>query len=205
MKTIIKNRRKRNALTLFLTLLVLAGCSSKPEKLEYYSLSYPAKVLTKDSNIRQVAEKELIVLEGVRLADFLRHQGLVMQTRDNKMHLSTTHRWAESLDEALNRVLIGHLENKLSDFRIESQNGRWKKKPTYRLSIELSHFHATENNQVITAGWFWLFDDDNDLLTKQRFYYELPLSQNGYLHAVENLNHSLEKLSDKVVTSIKEP
>ena len=186
---------------LLLVLLCLSACSSAPAKIEYYSLSYDLHnkvVISTEAGQSQ----QLIVLEPITLADFLRQRGLVVQTSEHKMHMSSQHRWAESLDLALSRTIMGHLENRLPQFRFENQNGRWSEQPEYRLNLSFSHFHTNANSEVVVAGNFWILTRNNQLIRKERFYLARTLEQDGFLHAVESLNQALAELASKIAVKI---
>lgn len=182
-------------------IFVISACTSAPVNIEYYSLN--PNVAASSSTSENIAEQPLIVIEAVQLAEFLRQQGIVVQTGSNQLHMSSQHRWAERLDEAISRNLIAQLEGQLNQYRFETHNTRWSKQPTYRINFSFSHFHSTENNQAVIAGNFWILDRENKLLNKQRFYLSRDLTQNGYSHSVEQLNLTLSELVGLVVKSVQ--
>lgn len=183
------------------SILILSACTSAPVNIEYYSLN--PKTEAPSSTNKNTAELPLIVIEAVQLAEFLRQQGIVVETGSNQLHMSSQHRWAERLDEAISRNLIAQLEERLDQYRFESHNTRWSKQPTYRINFSFSHFHSTENNQAVVAGNFWILDQENKLLNKQRFYLSRDLTQNGYSHSVEQLNLTLRELVNFVANNLQ--
>jgi len=189
-------------LAFYLFITFLTACTSAPAKIEYYSLSFDLEAASSKSTTLEDDEKKLVLVEQIVLADFLRQQGLVVQTSKNKIHISSQHRWAESLDEAISRTIIGHLENNLPQYRFENHQSRWDKRPEFRLNLAFSHFHTNALNQVVVAGNYWILNGDNQLLTKQRFNFTKSLTKDGYLNSVEELNSAIKSLAEKIESEI---
>jgi len=188
-----------------LVALMLSSCASETVNTKYYklgSVDMNTDAETKNGvNNREVksnvAKRPLLLIEPILLADFLRQPGLVIQKADHQLQISNVHRWAESLESAALRVLRIQLEKRLPNYRIENQNGRWKTPPKRRLSIELTQFQIdNNNNQVVSTGTFWLFDEQRNLLIKKGFDIQQPLLKNGYAHAISKLEFSLLKLAE---------
>jgi len=184
---------------LLLILILLNACSSAPAKIEYYALHFD-QLNPPQKSADQT--HELVIVEPVILAGFLRQQGLVVQTSDNQLHMSSQHRWAEQLDQALSRTIVGHLENNLPNYRFENQNGRWSEQPQYRINLSFSHFHTNANNEAVVAGDFWILTNDNTLVRKERFYLAQPLARDGYSHAVDVLNRLLAKFVEEMAAKV---
>ncbi len=184
----------------FLTLL--SACSNKPQKINYYSLSFP---ISHSVVAEQGTRQPLIVVEPVLLAKYLSHENLLLQTDENMFNVALGSHWSENLDVSISRVLINAMQSRLVQYRIEKQNYHWGQKPKYVVRVELTHFHPTYLNETVTAGQFWVFDSNNNLYLKKAFNFVLPLSKDGYLHAVKKLNTSLFDLSEDIVEVIKLP
>jgi len=187
--------------------LLLYGCASETNTINYYKLGAVNKAFNPDNTGNgksNRSNRSLIVIEPILLPDFLRQQGLVIQKTDHQLQISNNHRWAESLESAISRVVQSHLENQLPEYRFENQTGRWKLKPQFRLSIELAEFQVNNReSKVITSGRFWIFNQNEELVSKERFLIEESLSSNGYEHAISNLEITLNKLVDKLGSAIK--
>ncbi len=192
----IKN--KLNYIFCLLLWGALTSCSSTPPQIKYYALD-PLNFNKADLSNKLIEKKQkYLMLESVELAEYLHHQGLVLQTNENQYYLSTNHLWAENLATAISRNMLSHLETKLPQLRVESQSIGDLTIPDYRLKIEFSHFHPNHLNQVVTAGHFWILNKDSQLISKETFLIQESLDKNGYLHAVEKLSQSTEKLADKI-------
>ncbi len=187
-------------------MIFLSSCASETTSVRYYKLGSGTissmKTETVESKpVLNLADIPLIVIEPIRLADFLRQQGLVIQKSNHQLQISNIHRWAEDLTSASVRLIRSELENNRADYRFETQSGRWKTKPAFRLNIELEQFQINHNRQTVTSGQFWIFDENKILIVKRKFLIKEKLTKNGYEHAISNLELSLVKLSKIIVNS----
>ena len=91
--------------------LALLGCSSPAKKTYFYTLD---KQTTQSELIKSEATTQLVVLDEIALADYLRQQGIIVKESRSRLQVSANHRWAESLDGALARHLRGELADGLS-------------------------------------------------------------------------------------------
>ena len=200
----------RKIMLSFFVLAFMNGCVTESSTIQYYKLGSSVMILEPlDSNQPypsiEIGNRPLILIEPIMLADFLRRQGLVIQKAKHQLQISNVHRWAESLEGASSSVILRQLEHSLPNYRFENQTGRWKARPKFRLSIQLSQFQVNnKKNQVVTSGKYWLFDEKRNLLAKQQFLIEEALSKNGYEHAISKLELSLVKLSKLISDSIRE-
>lgn len=182
-------------------IVTLSACTSAPININYYALN--TEISDSEEHSQNIVEKPLIVIEAIELAEFLRQQGIVVETDSNQLHMSSQHRWAERLDEALSRNLIVQLETKLPNYRFENAKVHWNKQPKYRANLSFSHFHSSINRQAVIAGRFWILNQENQLLTKQSFYLTRDLKKNGYSHAVNQLNLTLKELAQLLTESLQ--
>ncbi len=181
-------------------LLVLAGCSSSPAKINYYVLGSA----THASNAVETG-KPAVVLEHLELAAFLRQPGLVMQTSQNEMRISKSHLWAEALDDALPKALQKALQHRTSDYSFYLKAHDWVKNTDYRLRLRVDGLHPNESGEVICYGRFQVIPTKNEgeSLVKD-FHFKLDLDQNGYPHAVGQLGRLVEMIAGDIVNAMKE-
>lgn len=87
-----------------LSACLLSACSSAPRSLTYYLLH------TTGDTPYAAQETTSVVLDKITLPEYLKHRGLVYQTSDTNLHISTSHLWAEtgrrrtnqSIDQCIN-------------------------------------------------------------------------------------------------------
>lgn len=183
--------------------LILASCTNETATIRYYKLSGKLSLQDQSPAPKNKADQPLVLIEPIILAEFLRRKGLVIQKNEYQIQISNIHRWAEELDRATARLIRQELEKSLVDFRVEDQSGRWKVKPSYRVSIELNQFQVNHKSQTVTSGQFWIFGKNREILAKKHFSFELDLKVDGYEHAISQLEFSLEQLSQLITSEMR--
>lgn len=186
---------------IFLTVCFFVfGCTTPSKTTSFYTLNEPEKP---ENVTYQVSNQKMLLIERISLADYLRQSGIVVKNTNNKVSLSSNHRWAEGLESSLSRVIRSQLEHKLSHFRVENLDMQWQEKIDLRMKIEVGNFELdnTENKAVL-GGRFWLLGEHGKLLRSRQFLIRKPLDTNGFEHAVSKLEAALEDLAEQMVEEI---
>jgi len=197
-----KESQMNRFIVLLMSVFLIASCTNETATIRYYKLASNSSAPEAVDNNAAKNQQQLVILEPIILAEFLRRKGLVIQKNEYQIQISNIHRWAEELDRATARLIREELEKMLVGFRVEDQNSRWKLKPSFRISVELSQFQVNHKNQTITSGQFWVFGKDRTLKVKKHFNFEIDLAQDGYEHAISQLELSLEKLSQLIADEL---
>ena len=101
----------KNTMTLAVLGLALTACASTPATIEYYRID-PAN----SGNAAAISDTaKTVVLDAVELPGFLSQAGLVMQSGDHGISISTTHLWAQRLDKALPRLFAQQIGDRHHD------------------------------------------------------------------------------------------
>ena len=93
--------------------ILLSGCAGSPVVEDHDYLLRPQK-MTVSSGSRSVVH-----LKPVTVAPYLAQKGLVLQTGSSEINVAKHHRWAEPLDEAVERYLQVSVANQ-ADVAVES-------------------------------------------------------------------------------------
>ncbi len=174
--------------------IFVAGCSSPANKTQFYTLSKQAK---QTQLIESQQASNLIVIENIHLADYLRQSGIVVKESGSRLQISTHHRWAESLDGALTRSLRSEVESKLDNYRIELVNSQWQALAKFTIKLEIAQFEVDNSNgNAVHSGRYWILNDKGALLGQRRFNLTLTLNNNGFEHAVKQLQNSVVQLAE---------
>lgn len=193
--------------TICLCLMLLNGCTSEPLNVRYYLLHTPE---IKVSNTNEKT-KPIIVLQLLDVADYLRQSSLVMQVNQHELHYSRQDVWAEKLQSSFYKALLQDL-NSTDQQNYVASSSPMAKHATAAITIKLEHFHATDASTVVSSGQYWLSKNDpqtgktnknSHLVTSTHsFFFESPLKQDGYAHAVEQLRTSVFSLSQQIEKDI---
>ncbi len=172
--------------------LALLGCSSPAKKTYFYTLD---KQTTQSELIKSEATTQLVVLDEIALADYLRQQGIIVKESRSRLQVSANHRWAESLDGALARHLRGELESKLQNVRFELK-ALQSTEPHLRIKLEVSQFEIDNTaRSALSTGRYWIFNHQGELTGHRRFSLSQSLQRDGFEHAVQQLQVNLIELS----------
>lgn len=179
-------------------LLTLTACSTAVEPpLSYYRLDESATAISAPVDART------LVIDRVGVADFLRQTGMVLQLGSNELQISRQHRWAEGLEEALPRALQHQLQSKTQDYRVLLSGTDFIANTDTSLRIQIDSFHLLDNGEALLSGQYQLIDDDARAeLKADSFRLVADLQQDGYPHAVQQLQGLLGQLASRIAEQL---
>ena len=182
-----------------IVLFGLMACGSNPVEDHYYSL-----VLAADDEMTSVRAEEAnahLIVGPVQLPEYLNRCGLAIQIESNQIQTANHHFWAESLEEAISKVLVRDIANLAKGLTVDRDAGRWTDSGDCRLRIEFDKFHATDRSRVVSSGRYWVSSSGSDF--KQEFEVTETLSADGHAHAVAALRGSLRTLATQITDTIE--
>ncbi|WP_181898442.1 PqiC family protein [Alteromonas aestuariivivens] len=183
-------------LLLSVVLFALCGCASKAPSFQYYVLHQPESLAATPATPNQS-----VILNSLQLPDYLKQRGLVMQTSATQLHFSTLHLWAEPLDNGMTQALRNSLmEN--SGVLIAPLDMAELSSAT-RITVLVEDFVATHNGEVVLKGQYWLTYPSK---SPQVFLFDfrLPLTQDGFSHAVEQMRKLVDTLGQDIARHLSE-
>ena len=126
--------------------VLLAGCAGSPVVEDHDYLLRPQQMMVSSGS------RSVVHLKPVTVAPYLSQKGLVLQTGGSEINVAKHHRWAEPLDEAVERYLQVSVANQ-ADVAVESapliteEDGR-------TVAVRINQLHGTETGQVrLVADW----------------------------------------------------
>ena len=195
--------RVMKSLLYIFIVLILFACASSSKQVKYYSLTLNSDYQSlPTANHQDNTEHTHVIVEPVRLANFLRQEGLVLQIGEHEIVTANYHRWAEPLDEAITKLLAHELNNKSDHYQFARKMGAWNQNAALHLRFEFDKFHATDNAKIVASGRYWLYEKNKTLKMEHAFSVSSHLTRDGYLHAVEKLEQSIGQLSDQTIVSL---
>jgi len=190
--------------TIGLCIALLTSCASAPLSVRYYLLHTPENKVHNSSD----ESKPIAVLQSLQVADYLRQASLVMQVAEHELYYSRQDVWAEQLESSFYKALIQDLN--ASDQRsYVAPSSPQAPDGTTTISIVLDHFHTTDKSTVVSSGHYWLSQNDPHAAKNRKlatsshsFYFESPLQQDGYAHAVDRLRTLVNNLAQQIEKDI---
>ena len=186
-----------NALVIFLASSLVA-CSSSGSATAFYGL-FP---LNAQSAI-EGNSPESIGVSLVRLPGYLENSSVVSRSTEQRLFISGRHAWAESLDRAATRAIVGNLNQLLPNSEVLGYPWDVRTKPRYALRIDLVQFDGVRGGSVAIQGRWSLYDLQDKLEAKSGFINEsVSLTSRDYQSYVAALNKLLGEFSTSVAADL---
>jgi uncharacterized lipoprotein YmbA len=197
-------------LSLILSTLVMAGCSSSPTTTHYYLLNKPpalsqntTKLESKSESKNSQSTKAIITVQ-VKLADYLNQPFVVMQQGTHKIHYSSFHLWAEPLLLSVQKALLSDLN--LNNIEIKFINEALNKSNVHstNLTVEVDYFHIGKDSRVILSGQYY-WQKNNELLVNipKQFLFHQQLKSDGYDGAISQQRNLITQLAESITIELK--
>jgi len=177
-------------LTISISLLLLSACSSQPVSIQYYLLHTP------DDGALTQAPPQPVRLANLTVSDYLLQRGMAMQTKENTLHISAQHIWAEPFETGFKKKLTHALspDYLISHSRVTASNA-------LELDIEVLHLVATFQGDVVIDVRYSVKSSASSSVNRQ-FRARLPLQTDGYSHAVSVYRQAITLLAEDMKTHI---
>ena len=179
-----------------LIVCVLAGCSSKPTLLNYYTLHDPqthSKTAPLSKSVKQVE------MARVKLPDYLKQRNLAFLLSDTQLHFAPQHVWAEPLYDGVYQSLGKSLMRNHGIYA--TPNMKYDADETsLKVRIQIDDFISSYDGQVVLSGQYWV--DHNGEESVYLFYFTLPLEEDGYPHTVRKMRAALTLLAADVASNL---
>lgn len=191
--------RAGNSIVAFV-FLMLTACASQPKEDHYYSLVLAADDVAAPARTDTAARR--IIVGPIHLARYLDQSGLAMQVGTNQIRTANHHFWAEPLDEAIGKVLVRDISQRVGAVAVDRDAGRWTPGGDCRLRVEFDKFHATDDARVVATGRYWIHDSAREEVAQSEFNIVQTLSANGYTQAVRQLRVAIESLAAEIAEQL---
>jgi uncharacterized lipoprotein YmbA len=190
---------------LFCLIFIVSGCSSAPKsETQYFVLASDTQA--KSSATTNVVENELksiIVLESIKLADYLSQPGIVLQTDAHQIEVAHYHRWGEPLKRSLHRYVLEILSTQLTQQSLLSSDEFSSDLVHQELEITVNQFNGTTDGKALLSGhWLLKQADTKTYIVHESFSYHATLASSGYPELVNQLAELLEQLCREIAQAI---
>lgn len=191
---------------LFCVIFMLSGCSSAPTPETQYFVLTPKTLTTSTATSKtlQNDSKNVVVIESIKLAEFLDQSGIILQTDTHQIKVAHYHRWGEQLKRNLHRYISETLGAQLPQYVFRNDSKFNPSAPYQYLDISIRQFNGTTDGLALLSGHWILKDSDtNTFRINKSFSYQASLSNSGYPELVNHLALLLEQLCNDIGSSMK--
>ena len=187
----------------FITLL-LAGCGSSSQRVEFYTLN-PLTGLQAEANIPATDQKLSIGIGPVEIPQTLDRPQIVTRSGPNKLNIDEFNRWAGRLDENFARVLAQNISSLLGTDQVAVYPWQTDFKPRYRIALKISYFEGQWGKDVLLeAIWSVTGQQSQQTHTQRKSVINEPLSpEPDYEALVAAHSRAIAQLSREIVKEIQ--
>lgn len=181
-------------------LLSLNGCiGGKTPPAQFYLLE---PIGRSESSRTELAEKPVIALGPVRIPRYVDRPQIVTATAKNAYQLSELHRWAESLDDNIRRVLAQNLAQLVPVDTVLANGSNRAREAKLRVSVTILEFHVDPQGQAgLTAQW--QIAGAEQVQQSRQVAYRSPASTTDYRAMVTALNDCLNQMSRELAEALR--
>ena len=128
-----------------LGLLLVAACSTTPPS-NYYLLS-STETAPPDGMVPALG------IGPVQIPEYLKRNGLVYRIGDNRLQIATSERWAEPLEEGVQRVLSLNLAGLLDTGNLSYYPFHSQRPPDYGVTVNVLNLDVDDQRASLVAEW----------------------------------------------------
>lgn len=176
-------------------ILWLSGCTSvsplTPQVTYYLLDDTPQVSQTVQTNTKPINVSRIVVPE------YLNRTNLVMRKSNKEMLFANYHSWADSLPQAMQRVLVQNLNETANAIKYTRH---CPDNQCAQLRLIVDHFYPTEDGQVVLAGSYF-YTKNTSATALEPFVLTRDLENGGYNEAVQRMRELLSDLAKQIEQS----
>ena len=202
--SMMTNFKLRSISTLFMLLFVVTGCGSPAPKTHYYTLFSDAPAVNNAStNINN--DIRHIAIGPMNLPEYTSNRFIVSKLKENQLLTSSTHAWAEKLNESASRILLFGLRQKLSSnepekaWRVSAFPVDSRDTLDYQVKINVLELIGELGGDVRLVADISVFDiNARKVVKKKTVTAQVQTSTANYSSYVSSINQLIENLAQSV-------
>jgi uncharacterized lipoprotein YmbA len=140
-----------------LTLLLLAGCGSSSQRVEYYTFN-PISGMQAEANTPATDQTLSIGIGPVEIPQILDRPQIVTRSGPNKLNIDEFNRWAGRLDKNFARVLANNISLLIGTDQVAVYPWQTAFKPRYTIALKINHFEGQWGKDVLLEA-IWSVTD----------------------------------------------
>ena len=134
--------------TALLAVMLLSACAGKSPPVDFYTLN--ATALSADAEAAGTrCSNSVIAIGPVNWPRYLDQPRIVTRTGPNRLNFDEFHRWAGSLNDDFERVLIKNLARLLQSELLVNNRRSARFNPAYRVELDIEQFDGQLGGDVI--------------------------------------------------------
>lgn len=190
--------------TLALVVVILTGCASSPSS-KFYQLT-PGQNKTSVTGDVSSDQRQVIAIGPVRIPDYLDRPQIVTRSGKNELKLSEFDRWAGSIENDVNHVLVEDISSLLPAGRFSVVH--WtpylgsQVPASYRVEVIVDRFEGALGDSVLLKAQWRIFAKDRSLILEKGSQVREQVNGSSYDELVAAMSSALERLSRDIYVGI---
>jgi uncharacterized lipoprotein YmbA len=195
---------KTATLVVTFTTLLLAGCGSSSQRVEFYTLN-PLTDIQAKANTPAADQKLSIGVGPVEIPEILDRPQIVTRNGPNKLTVDEFHRWAGRMDESFGQVLAQNISLLLGTDQVAVYPWQADFKPHYRVALKIRYFEGQWGKDVLLeAIWSVSSQKSQQTHTQRKSVINEPLpTEADYEALVAAHSRAIAQLSREIVKEIQ--
>ncbi len=180
-------------------LLLLTACVGTTPASRFYMLEPLTTSFAIAPSSGQAARLAL-ALAPVKVPHYLERAQIVSAAGKNTYQLDELHRWAESLDENMTRILLQNLTQLLSA-DVALTTSKRAQQSEFRLAVNVLEFHVDTQQQAKLVAQ-WQVSRGDAVVLSQQTAHQVPVTSEDISLKVQALNQCFNLLSQDIAGAI---
>lgn len=177
-------------------LSLLTGCVGTTPASRFYMLEPLATSAAQATNPARLT----LALAPVKVPRYLERAQIVSATGKNTYQLDELHRWAESLDENMTRVMLQDLTQLLST-DVALTTSKRAQQSEFRLAVNVLEFHVDTQQQAKLLAQWQVSRGDAVVLSRLTAH-QMPVVSDDIALKVQALNQCFSQLSQDIADAV---
>lgn len=189
---------------LAMTLLLAAGCSSKPAR--FYTLNPVVSTSSPgpSQNTELIGPPSNIGIVSVEIPDYLDRPQIVTRNPNNELKVAEFDRWAGDLQNDIGRVLAETMSSRLADNGVFVLTGRRSLPSEYRITVQIDRFEAMPGERVwLKALWTVWEKDARRILIRGESNISEAAQGSDYGATVTAMSRSVDRLGAEIADAMR--
>jgi uncharacterized lipoprotein YmbA len=176
-------------------MVLLSGCLSAPEPPTFILLSGPEPRAFS-------AGDSILSLGPVTIADYLKRDSLTYRVGPNQIRYAGNQRWAEPLDQGIQRTLAAYLSG-IEDTRVTLFPQRPARGAAHRVRVHVRKLEVSGGSALLLADWE--VSDSDSGTSEGLFRSEKRLRDSGPTAIAAAYSDMLGELAEEIARQLSQP
>ncbi len=180
--------------------LIISACAPSSPPSRFYLLE-PGQF---DKHAKMPTRSPVtIIIESVKLAEYLNRPQIVTAVAENQYHFSETNRWAEALEDNIQRIVQLNLHQLLPFPVATTSTGLGDNVAIYYLNLKITDSYMNREGQVKVNVFWRLYSQNGSGEVAQSFQCKRQAASNDYPGMVFAMNQCVNELTTQLADEIK--